>query len=306
MARAQARHRDAEILHAYRDLLAIDPFDLDAIHGLAGYVEPAAFAPTHDANTAQIASELHVAILAALDPSNPFTPEVLRELRHLDAVSDVVLDSPDDAVAQAIASCGRLDDIGFELLRRIAAWRIQHHDVDRAQTVLEASRRCAGHRLEGATDLGALLLSRGRAREAVRLFREAYDNSPNDISRARDYGGALLAAGNPREALRVFEKLRDAEPENPERDLDLARAAIEVRNFAKAEESARRATMAGDAIKVQAFFLLGTALAAEQRTHDAAQAFREVLRIHPEDIRARDALHRTGEAEAEVVAPTTN
>lgn len=223
---AVAKHREgrfAEAATIYRQILAVDPENADALHFL-GVAE-------HQAGRAKVALELLDRALA-LAPDHPDAlgnrGNVHRTLRNLDAAEAdyrrALVLRPDDA--------NILGNLGTVLRGR--------GDLEGAVAVYRA---VIAQRPEHATawhNLASTLDALERSTEAVAAYREAARLSPESADLFCDLGVALYVDGNLEEAVEMYRRCLALAPGDP-RARHLLAAATGKDTAARASDDYLRA-----------------------------------------------------------------
>lgn len=202
-----------------------------------------------------------------------------------------------EAAEIAGGAMGRLDAASARALRDIAAVAVHRRDLEAASRAIELAERAAPEDVSLASDRAAIELARGRPDRAIPLVRRVLERRPDDLRARRDLAGALLASGAPESALRILSAIaaqHDTDATDPRErarcHLDVARAALEAGDAARAERAARAALRHAPETDPSPARLLALALVAQSRRPEAADAFREALRRDPTDSRSREGL----------------
>ena len=138
-------------------------------------------------------------------------------------------------------------------------------------------------------NLGALLLSRGEAGEAVQRFERALAQRPGSATALNSLGAALLQAGRKQEAVQRLQQAVQAEPDYLDARYNLASALAFTGQFA---ESAREfeQVLQGRPKDAEAEARLGSVLAALQNYDAAESHLRHALSLDPDNQIAKDNL----------------
>jgi len=142
-------------------------------------------------------------------------------------------------------------------------------------------------------NLGALVLARGNARDAVSYLREAVKARPDQPVALNTLGAALLSAGNTGDAVPLFERALEANARYTNARYNLANALAEQQRWEQAAaqfhqvladipDDTRAQQHLGEALR-----LWGNELAAAGNLDGAAAQYRESLRFRQDDA----ALH---------------
>jgi tetratricopeptide (TPR) repeat protein len=213
-----------------------------------------------------------------------------RKLRRARAWTFAVEGDHREGIETVGRAMGKLDRQSARTLTRIAAVAVRRHDLQAAGHALQLARRADPRQSELLADQGAIKLARGRADEAVALFRRALERKPDHRALRRDLAGALLARGDADSAVSIFATLAKQCPQSPRCHLDVARAALQAGAGERAEAAARRAIRHASASDPEPHVLLGLALASQERREEAAEAFRGALARDPDHARAKRSL----------------
>jgi tetratricopeptide (TPR) repeat protein len=138
-------------------------------------------------------------------------------------------------------------------------------------------------------NLGALMLSRGKAAEAIPYLRDALKLEPDQAAALNGLGAALLASGQNSEAMAEFQQALQAQPGYTNARYNLANALADEGRLDDAAAGFRQVLKENpdDGNARQHLFLVlverGNSLAREGDVRGAAEAMREAVSIHPED-----------------------
>ncbi|MBW2461507.1 MAG: tetratricopeptide repeat protein [Deltaproteobacteria bacterium] len=229
-------------------------------------------------------------VVVAGDTTDPEYRQHTKQVRTLLPWAIALSGDHRGAIDAAALSAGRLDDVAASILRRLGALAVRRHDLVAADHALTAARRADPVDVSLSTDLAALRLARGHAEDAVRLLLEARRRVPGDLTIARDLAGALLSAGRADEALAAFAAIAGEHDDDPRAHLDLARAALEAGHPERATQAAQAARRASEVGDPEAALVLAAARLSANDPAGARAAFREALRLAPDDLRARRGL----------------
>jgi tetratricopeptide (TPR) repeat protein len=285
---AAGRRRPA--LALLRRAVARDPADPRAPLRLATLLLPAEPAAAAAPGSAERETAVEVSAMLAHTLAAAPDGEATAELRLAQAWADAVAGDHRDGIEGAGAAAGLLDTHAAALLRRLAALAVHRHDLVAADRALELARRADAADVSLLADHATVRLARGLPAGAAAILRDALERRPGDVDLRRALGAALLAAGDETGAITVLSRLARERPDDLRAQLELAQASLEIGDPVRAERAARQALPRSEASDARASVLLGLALAAQQRTAEARQAFQDALRRDPDDPRAREGL----------------
>ncbi len=164
------------------------------------------------------------------------------------------------------------------------------------QTTIDGNPECwMAH-----TNLGTVLIGKGRLDEAIAHWQKALEINPDDTQAHNNMGLILAGRGQFDKAIAHYQRALDIEPNDPQCQSNLGAALIARGQPAEAEIHLRKAleSMPNDA-KLQSH--LGLALAASGRVDEATAHYRRSLEIKPDDAQAHynlgNALLGKGEAD---------
>lgn len=245
-----------------------------------------------DAEASECASEL--TRTSATDPTR--TEAERASIERLLLATRIATLGPSGALADAASRMRPQSEPLVRELRAIALAAIRGDDLITAQRALERARESMPQSVEVLSDLGLVLLSRGRAAEAASVFASAVARRPGDLALVRDLAGAWMASGEPnRAAMLLVETLRDgsiaAERAAP-LELDAARAFLELGEDALALDHASRAATLSPS-DAEPLVVMARIHLASGDASAARAALDEALLRDPESAsarRARDAL----------------
>lgn len=129
--------------------------------------------------------------------------------------------------------------------------------------------------------------------KAVRYYREALSRKPDDVAALPELAELLLARGDAPAAIALLERAKAGTSSDSTLLNGLAVAYGHAGRFAEAEPLLRRALELDDELPLT-WLNLGVCMQAQSRTKDAADAYREALRLQPDFARAREYLERVG------------
>lgn len=139
------------------------------------------------------------------------------------------------------------------------------------------------------SELGLLWLSQGRTQDALPLLATQFAKAPGALTARRDYAYALSAVGRPSEAYAVLAVARDACRETGLCLIELARFALEAKQYAAALEHAK-ALQARAPRELGALFLEADVHLAQGQIERARSSYQRILEFAPDNLRARAAL----------------
>ena len=131
----------------------------------------------------------------------------------------------------------------------------------------------------------AELLSRGDARGAVPLYKEAVKETPNDPAIHYNLGIALGTIGQREEQRRALERTIELDPDFAMGHNQLGLLELEGGNFGAAETHFRKA-ISSDPQFAEAVNNLGVLRLRQKKLEEASQLFRNALKLDPKYIQA--------------------
>lgn len=167
-----------------------------------------------------------------------------------------------------------------ELWRKIGAALAGRKQLALAQAAFERAARASQapvHQL----NLGRLLLSRGRAAEALAPLRRAFELEPHKTEALLPLAEALRRSGAPRAAQEPLRRLIAAEPEQARHYFALGLTCDDLRDWPGAIAAYARC-VAIDAGMAEAHVNLGLALQQAGQTEAARASYRAAMRLRPE------------------------
>lgn len=267
--RAHRAGRLDKAKNLYKQVLAIEPRDPDALHllGVAtlqegnanGAIELIEQAIRQQPGNPAFHGNLGQAYLAA-----ERIPEAYAAFERAAA-----LDPVNPQFATAAASCLALQGAVAEAERRLRAVTQQHP-----------------HYALAWLNLAHAVRDQGRLQEAVPLYRRAAELEPACAEAHMGLGAALHALGHFEEAERAYRTQLALEPQAEAAACNLASLLIDCGKFAEAA-SLVRAALARHRDSAELHWMLGSALAYQGRLAQALGAFRAASEISPQDARAR-------------------
>ncbi len=161
---------------------------------------------------------------------------------------------------------------------------------DEAITYFQRSMRLRPNDTDAHLNLGRVLESLGKTREAEPQLRSAVALAPLSVQTRNELGHFYLTAGRWQEAEAQFRASTASIP-NPDALDALGDIAAQAGRRDEAERAYREATSL-DGLDFHGHFGLGTTLAAEGRTSEAAEQYRAALLVDPRNKEAQAALRR--------------
>jgi Flp pilus assembly protein TadD len=173
--------------------------------------------------------------------------------------------------------------------------------VDRHDEAIAQLREAVHDFPDARAGLGTELFARGRAAEAIEVldpFVRASPANPNRIPARLLLGQALLSQGRLDEGASQFKAVLDLDPKSRSANQGMSTASrilaarrLEKGDAAQAEAAARDAVRfdPGDA---EGHNLLGVALGSQGQYAEAAQEFRQTLRLNPTHPSANNNMER--------------
>ncbi|MGH8113321.1 MAG: tetratricopeptide repeat protein [Rhodanobacteraceae bacterium] len=193
-----------------------------------------------------------------------------------------------------------------ETLRRVRAM-LRAGDHVRARGLLGPLTRQQPDDLEARRLLASSFHQTGEYARAQQELEACLHLRGGDVPTRVLLGRVLMAAGQLAQAERVLLGVDRDAPGNPEVTCTLARARLAQGRASQALDVLQKLAAPPQALAVEYWMLCGHALMALVRTADAANAFREWLKLEPDNAEARLRLaaaladdQRGAEAEAEV------
>ncbi|WP_165247078.1 tetratricopeptide repeat protein [Paludisphaera soli] len=140
--------------------------------------------------------------------------------------------------------------------------------------------------------LGDSLTGMARYEEAEQAIAKALDLCPPEFRRPplSNMGHLFRAAGDPEQAAGWYRRATEADPDHAAGQIHLGRLLAEQGRLHEAEEVQRAALACEKGWFDEAYLNLGLVLRARERFHEAAECFRETLRLDPEHRETRQAL----------------
>ena len=285
LARALAAHRAGRLPEAvalYQALLAVDPHDPDALHGL-GMVADA------EGNPAR-AAELIGQALATRETARfrcNFALVLGRLGRHTEAVQNceralsAYPDYPEalNNLGASLQALHRLVEAERAFRRAVAirpayaeAWGNLGNvlrSLGRTADAASAYEQAVAHNpLTPRMPLGQALRDLGRPTEAVAAFEADVGRAPDDPEALNNLGVGLLGLGRATEALACFERALAVRPDHPRVLANLGNALRGLGRLAESETALRR-VVALRPTEVSDYDNLSITLQAQGRTHEA-------------------------------------
>jgi len=231
------------------------------------------------------------------DPSVYPEPEIERAIALHAALAEALLEHDESSFA-LVRAAGRQQDLAtVACLRQIAALAVARDRLELAEQALALARQYYLQDLALSSELGHVLLARGRGEAALRVFGERYAIDPSQLEARRDLAYALASEGRAGEALALLSSDRDA----CERDLGCALEASRVALEAGRPEDALRYAakrLAADAGDLDALFVTADAHTRAGQLAEARRSYERALEVRPDSARARAALAELAELPA--------
>ncbi len=145
------------------------------------------------------------------------------------------------------------------------------------------------------------LLPRGPGDQRMKIeeaqFRKRVRRDPEDFTAHFNLGGALQASGNTDGAIQEFEAALRLRPRDEVAHNTLG-AVLELQNKTSAAEAQFRAAIDSRSEYPDAHYNLATLLLASDKIDEAIPHLREVLRLQPDDLKAKQTLEEALNARA--------
>ena len=183
----------------------------------------------------------------------------------------------------------REDAESVTCLRQLSAQAVAHDDLPTAEGALRLARGVLPQDHALPRELGLVLLARGDARGAVLQLEEAFDVDPQGFEVRRDLAYALAGAGRPQDGYTLLKAEGDRCRETARCTLELARLALEA-SSAPAAATYVEGLLKQEPKNLEAWLLLGEIHVRSGDAAAAKRAYGEVLRLSPQNPRAREAL----------------
>jgi tetratricopeptide (TPR) repeat protein len=141
-------------------------------------------------------------------------------------------------------------------------------------------------------EVGRALVDLGRYEEAEQAFAKVLEHCSPEARQLphSQFGHLFLEAGDYNQAAEWYRKAVEAAPGDEKYLIFLGAVLAKQGRFHEAEEAHRAAIECGGDCLYEAYFNLGLVLRARERFGQAADCFREAIRLHPEFPLARRAL----------------
>ena len=139
------------------------------------------------------------------------------------------------------------------------------------------------------SNVGTELQARGDIDEAVALYRDALERTPNDALVHSNLGTALAADGRLDEAVAAYERALAIEPDDADSHYNLGNALFGLDRFADAAVAFREAIRIEPG-HAEAHVNLGNALVELGRTAEAAEHYRRGSELRPDAVEALNNL----------------
>lgn len=275
LATAFQHHQAGQFQQAeqiYRQVLAIDPNNVDALH-LLGLI--ALHVGDHTAAVAYIGRA--IALDGTKAPFHSNLGNVLKAQGKLDeaalAYHHALELQPDYVPAHynlgiVYQDQGKLD-VAVSRFRRALELNPDHVDA--------------------YNNLGNVLNERGKLNEAITCYRRGLDLQPNHARTWCNLGSALNAQGKLDEAINCCRKAIELDPEFVEAHCNLGNAFIEQNKFGEAAESLRRA-LKFNPDYVKAHQLFGNLFVRQGKLDEAESSYWQVLKLAPDNAEAHNSL----------------
>ncbi|MFT3922352.1 MAG: tetratricopeptide repeat protein [Myxococcales bacterium] len=176
-----------------------------------------------------------------------------------------------------------------DCLRQVAAQAVAHQRLNDAHAALSRARALMPEHHQLPRELGLVLLAQGRADASIPEFEAALEAEPQSLEVRRDLAYALASAGRAQEGFAALAGDAARCREAPGCLLELTRWGFEAGRLDEAREHARALTQA-DPRNVDAWLLLGEITSQKRDLEEAKRAYSEVLKLAPNQVRAREAL----------------
>ena len=267
--------RSAEAEGLYRDLLAAEPENADALHRLGvlamqkGDWSSAIDLIGRAAGARPESANIHASLGQALE----------RGRVRWDAIA---------TFERALAIRGDLAEALFGL--GIALQNVG--DRERAVEVYQQLLTINPDFAEGHNNLGNALFGLGRIKEAAREYRRAMEIQPDRVETIGNLGSALGALGRMDEAIEMFRRGLQVQPDSAVICNNLGNALLARKRFDEAQIVLRRALELKPDFAAAAYNL-GNALAGRGEYPEAVEMFRRAVRLDPNYI---DAFNNLGNA----------
>lgn len=169
-----------------------------------------------------------------------------------------------------------------------ATWRQASYWRD-SETLWRHALASTTNNVVAHTNLGNVLLNRGRVEEAIAEFREAVRAKPNDAGVHNNLGLALSRGGRADDAMIQYETALWIDPDDFMGHVNLGAALANRKRFDEAiqhfrDASARRPDLAGPHLN------LGMALYEQGKVADAVRSWAEAIRLEPDEVIALNRL----------------
>ena len=144
---------------------------------------------------------------------------------------------------------------------------------------------------------GTRLLHQGKAKEAVRLLKRAYEIRPDDTDAALNLGGAYLMSGRHREAIPVLERAVERAPGSAQLWISLGAAYLGNPILASDEQQLKALSAFQRALQIDPFapsaaYNIGLVHRDRGEVDLAIAAFRRAVKSDPGDADAKRLLER--------------
>ena len=267
--------RSAEAEGLYRNLLAVEPENADALHRLGvlamqkGDLTSAIDLIGRAAGARPGSANIHASLGQALSAAG----------RAQEAIA---------AFERALALRGDLAEALFGL--GIALQNVG--DRERAVEVYQRLLATRPDFADGHNNLGNSLFGLGRIKEAAREYRRAMEIQPDRLDSIGNLGCALNALGRTDEAIEMFRRGLAIQPDSAVICTNLGNALLARRRFDEAQIVLRRALELEPDLAAAAYNL-GNALAGRGEFAQAVEMLRRAVQLDPNYL---DAYNNLGNA----------
>ncbi|MDB4976298.1 MAG: domain protein putative component of TonB system [Myxococcaceae bacterium] len=216
-------------------------------------------------------------------------PEAERQVGLRAALAEAVLGRFEQAFARLVEVGQLQDPITLRCLRRIAVVALQREQLLVAEQALGLARQYMPQDRQLPTELGRVLLARGKTEVALEVLAERVAIEPSALTARADLAYGLAAQGRAGEGLALLAGVR-AECER-ERSCALAAARIAL-EAARPQEALTFAAPLASARDLDALFVTADAQLRAGDPAAARAAYEQILLLRPESVRARQGLEQ--------------
>jgi tetratricopeptide (TPR) repeat protein len=174
-------------------------------------------------------------------------------------------------------------------LRAVAALALRRGRPEVARSVLSLARGFAPSDPQLTSELGMVALAEGDSESALTALAERFAQDPGSLLARRDLAYALSAAGRPAEGFALLGVVAGACGAAPSCLLERARWAFEAGMISEALAAARL-LLEREPQHLDGLFLAADALLAQGELDQARLVYQSILRIAPDNLRAKNAL----------------